>query len=341
MPQVSYPYSDLPEPGLSIEITDGLRWLRMPLPGSLNHINLYLLEDIDGWFIIDTGLGTEQIQQLWLSIFKQEMGGKPVKGIIVTHMHPDHIGQASWLIDQWQVPLHMTEGEFRQAQSVYRPATPDLRDSTLNFYRRFGLDSKAALERTEAWIGIQWPNSGVPSDYMKLQHGDELLIGKHCWRIIVGRGHSPEHACLFCPDLSILISGDQILPRITSNVSVYPGDPDREPMSQWLESLQAFFELPAATLVLPAHNTPFQGLHPRAQAIIEHHHANFRTLEQHCRETKTGLDLIPVMYRRTLNQFEWGLAIGECSAHLNYLFVKERLSRDLNDAGHYQYRLNR
>ena len=341
MSQVSYPFPDPPKPGQTIEILSGIKWVRMPLPGALSHINLYLLEDRDGWFIVDTGLDIEHVQLLWRNIFEHELDGKPVIGIIVTHMHPDHLGQANWLMDHWQAPLYMSNGEFQQAHRFYRPATAELRNNTIRFYCNFGMDLKTANERTELWLDKIWPGVDVPGDHITLEQGTEMTIGNHHWQVIIGQGHSPEHACLYSPDLNLLISGDQILPKITSNVSVHPDDPEKEPMSLWLKSLQAFLHLPENTLVLPAHNLPFFGLHQRANTITQHHHANFELLERACGKARVGLDLIPVLYRRELNMIEWAFAIGECSAHLNYLFIEERLSRDLNDAGHYQYQINR
>lgn len=341
MQQIDFPFHESPPPGVLVEIVPGLKWLQMPLPGSLNHINLYLIEDHDGWYIVDTGLGTEETQRWWQHIFDNELRGKPVIGVIVTHMHPDHIGQAGWLTEHWQAPLLISDGEYHKAKRVYRPATQELVDDTLLFYSRFGLDQQTVRKRTDMWVNFKMPVRPVPENHQSIGDGDELVIGRYHWRVIVGRGHSPEHACLFCEELNILISGDQILPNITSNVSIYPGDPELDPLNKWLISLNNFYRIPADTLVLPAHNKPFYGLHHRAGAIIEHHEQTCISLEQACRKIKTGKDLIPVMFKRELNEFEWALAIGECSAHLNYLTHSERLMRHLNDAGHYLYELSK
>jgi len=322
-----------------MEIAPGVQWLRMPLPGSLDHINLYLIEDQDGWFIVDTGLGTIETQQAWQQVFDNEMKGKPVKGVIVTHMHPDHIGQAGWLTSYWQAPLYMSAGEHQLATRIYQPHSATAVDETLLFYSRFGLDKDTANERSDLWLNLSWPVSSIPSNFITIKDADVLTIGNYHWRVVVGSGHSPEHACLFCAELNLLISGDQILPKITSNVSIYPNAPEANPLSNWLDSLHGFYQLPEATVVLPAHNLPFLGLHFRAKSIIEHHAENCISLEQACQSAKTGHDLLPIMFNRRLNKFEWALAIGECGAHLNYLIHNQRLERCLSDDDYYLYSL--
>ncbi|MCB1661862.1 MAG: MBL fold metallo-hydrolase [Pseudomonadales bacterium] len=340
MKKIRYPFSQAPPPGVCLEITPGIKWLRMPLPGSLDHINLYLLEDQDGWFIVDTGLGTAETQQAWQQIFHNELKGKPVKGIIATHMHPDHIGQAGWLTDYWQAPLYMSAGEHQLATKVYQPNSETAVDETLLFYSRFGLDRDTAAARSELWLNLSWPTTALPNKFLTIKNGDELSIGMYHWRVVVGSGHSPEHACLFCEELNLLISGDQILPKITSNVSIYPNDPEANPLEKWLVSLQGFYQIPEQTLVLPAHNLPFTGLHFRAKTIIDHHEEICLSLERACRKPKSGNDLLPVMFKRKLNKFEWALAIGECGAHLNYLSQNERLIRHVSDEGYYLYAHN-
>ncbi|MCF7981761.1 MAG: MBL fold metallo-hydrolase [Pseudomonadales bacterium] len=337
MKQIRYPFSPAPPPGISVEIVSGLKWLRMPLPGSLDHINLYLIEDSDGWFIVDTGLGTSETQQAWQQVFQGELNNKPIKGIIVTHMHPDHIGQAGWLTEYWQVPLYMSTGEYQQASKAYQPYTKTAAKEALLFYSRFGLEPSTANARSESWLNFSWPIAPLPSEYIAIKDGDELAIGQYHWQVVVGSGHSPEHICLFCEELNLLISGDQVLPKITSNVSIYPSDPEANPLANWLDSLQRFYQLPKETLVLPAHNLPFLGLHFRARTIIKHHEENCFFLERACHKPKTGHDLIPVMFKQQLNTFEWVLAIGECSAHLNYLIYNQRLERSISDQGFYLY----
>lgn len=337
MTKLEYPHQAIPKPGETITITRGVKWLRMPIPASLDHINLYLLEDDDGWFILDTGMGTGTTREQWHQIFLTALGEKPVKGIIVTHMHPDHVGQAGWLCEHWQAPLYMSESEYQHASLAYAPASESHITETNTFYRQFGLNEQEALDRTVLWTQRRWPIATLPDHYVQLNHGDRIDIAGKPWQVLIGRGHSPEHACLYSDDLKLLLSGDQILPEITSNVSVYPGMFDQNPLCKWLTSLHNFFELPASTLVLPAHNQPFYGLHSRAKTIIEHHEENCAALESACRQKLSGQQLLSVLFNRSLNSFETALAIGECAAHLNYLVDQNRLTRYTDIDGSHVY----
>lgn len=339
MNAISYPLkTQIPKPAEALKVAPGVYWIRMPIPSSLDHINLYLLEDVDGWYIVDSGLGTSDTKSLWQSIFNSALGDKPVKGLIVTHMHPDHIGLAGWITEHWQVPMYMSKNEFDKAHLVYKPRDAEHYDLAYNFYLRFGMEPGHVQETTQLWLNFKWPLHPLPKERNLLKAGDTFSINQHDWQILIGYGHSPEHACLYCPSLNLLISGDQILPEISSNVSIYPDEQDADPLAGWLESLRAFEQLPADCLVLPAHNNPFFGLHPRARAISKHHEQNCEALVQACDDLKTGLELLPVLFKRQLNKFEWTLAIGECSAHLNYLVAQQRLERITCDQGVHRYR---
>ncbi len=340
MTKLEYPHSQIPMPGKTIQIATGVKWLRMPIPASLDHINLYLLEDNDGWFILDTGMGTSATKAQWHQIFAEELGNKPVKAVIVTHMHPDHIGQAGWLCEHWKVPLYMSQCEYECAKLAYAPASDTHIEETHLFYRSFGLTDVEAGKRTDQWTQRLWPIAALPENYTELKAGDSINIGGNQWRILIGRGHSPGHLCLYCESLGLLISGDQILPEITSNVSVYPGVFEQDPLHHWLESLRQFFELPDETLVLPAHNQPFFGLHFRAESILNHHEEACAALEDACHTEKHGQQLLSVLFKRPLNSFETALAIGECSAHLNYLVNKQRLIRQSDEEGTHFYQTN-
>lgn len=120
--QLDYPFADtLPPAGETVEIAPGVRWLRMPLPFSLDHINLWLLRDeIDGqagWTVVDCGIASDAIRSHWEQIFDTQLEGLPVLRVIVTHCHPDHFGLANWICEggdraRWKVRLWMTLGEY-------------------------------------------------------------------------------------------------------------------------------------------------------------------------------------------------------------------------------------
>jgi len=340
MSQLEYPYYEHPAPGSTVEVAPGVRWLTMPMGGSLNHINLYLLEDRDGWWVVDTGLPLPDVTGLWHEVFVRELGGKAVVGVICTHMHPDHVGQSSMITDHFRCPLYMTRAEYYQARAFSGGGGHYTSWLGRDFYVRAGMPEDYLEELREQWEqrrgdGMSMPE--MPPGYRRLEHGDVLDIGGQAWHVVVGSGHSPEHACLFCPALKILLSGDQILPIITSNVSVHPTEPEANPLKDWMASHDRLLKLPGDLLVLPAHNLPFYGVRERLRALISHHEDRMLAVEEHCVEPATARELLPVLFARELDPRQMMMALGEAIAHLHLLMHKNRIERSLSDDGHYRF----
>ena len=338
MSDLFYPFSEVPAFGATVEVAKGVRWLRMPLPMALDHINLYLIEDDDGWWIVDTGMKWGKVQQYWQQIFDRELNDKPVKGVLITHMHPDHIGQAGWLCDRFRIPMYITFGEYYNARTFAKFSADDLTWTTQDYYRAVGFDDDYFLKMKENFQGYAGIVEPIPNAFRRLKEGTVLTIGGNQWQVVIGSGHSPEHACFYSEALGVLLSGDQIIPKITSNVSVMPSEPEANPLQQWLQSLEKFSKFPQETLVLPAHNTPFKGIQTRVAYLQDHHRDHLLALEEACVEPRTAAQLMPVLFKRKLDASQMSLAIGECVAHLNYLIVENKLQRDLDDNGVYQYR---
>ena len=344
MNELTYPYDAHPEPGETIEVAEGVRWLTMPMGGSLNHINLYLLEDRDGWYVVDTGLATPRTWEIWREIFANELGGRPVKGVICTHMHPDHIGQAGAITERFRCPLYMTRAEYYQARAFSSGAGfgggAHSSWQGAQFYQRYGMPEDYMARLGQMWRqrsteGMTMPE--MPLGYRRIEDGDVLSIGDHDWRVVVGSGHSPEHACLHCKGLGILISGDQILPVITSNVSVHPTEPEANPLHLWMESHDKFLDTPADTLVLPAHNLPFRGVRERLRQLIGHHEDRLLAIEEHCVAPRVANELLPVLFARRLDARQTMMALGEAIAHCHLLMHRNRLQRTLHEDGRYRF----
>jgi glyoxylase-like metal-dependent hydrolase (beta-lactamase superfamily II) len=337
---LEYPYSTTPPFGTTMEVAPGVRWLQMPLPMSLNHINLYALEDKDGWVLVDTGIRGEETRDLWSQIIANELGGKPVKRIICTHMHPDHTGQAGFLFETLRAPLAMSVNEYYQARSMSLMMRDGANWRMSQYFMNAGLstDFLESMRTASSKFSPQPDDYPLPGSFERLAEGDVLSIGHHEWQILVGCGHSPEHVCLYSRELGVLISGDQILPIITSNVSVSPSEPNGNPMPGWLESHERFKRiLPNDILVLPAHNAPFYGVQERLQYLIDHHEDRMLIIEEQCQEPRTAMELLPFLFKRKLESFTLFMALGEAIAHIHCLMSRHRIERMLvGDVYHYR-----
>ncbi len=335
-----------PEPGEWQQVSPGILWLRMPLPFELDHINLYLLEDNDratgkkGYALIDTGIGVSKTQQLWDSLLSKL--DVPLTKIIVTHMHPDHIGMAGYLVDKFRAPLYMSHSEYfvGRAMSAGSRGASDWQDD--EYLVRCGMSAEyvaSASEKRKTNKGVGQVIRPIPVHHERLQEGDELTIGEHQWRVMIGRGHSPEHVCLFNPATKVLISGDHVLPIITPNIGVYSTEPNANALKMYLDTLPQFKTLPSDALVLPSHKQPFIGLHKRVDELIEHHYEHLANLKAFCAQGKTIKECLPVLFKRELNEHNMFFAIAEALAHLNYLYFDNQVSRDTNQDGHYVFTL--
>jgi glyoxylase-like metal-dependent hydrolase (beta-lactamase superfamily II) len=343
--QLDYPFGEtLPESGKTVEIAPGVLWIRMGLPFALNHINLWLLEDevetaqgrVHGWTIVDCGIASDATRDAWEVLFgdlHNHLRGLPVVRVIATHCHPDHIGLADWLCTLWNVPLWMTAGEygFARMMSAGLPGA----DGTAMFphFRKHGLDPamKEQIQERKSHYSRMVPT--VPTSYRRMQEGIDLTIHQRRWQIITGFGHSPEHASLYCADLNILISGDMLLPRISTNVSVFAIEPEANPVQQYLDSLKKYLPLPEDVLILPSHGKPFKGLHTRITQLEEHHAERLAEVVAACTTPQSACDIVPLMFRRPLDAHQLTFAIGEALAHLHKLWFDGILQRQTGGDG--------
>lgn len=328
----------VPAEGKTITVAPGVKWLRMPLPLALDHINLYLIANGDGWMIVDCGMKGGITRQLWLKIFETELEGKPINAVLSTHMHPDHIGQAGWLVGHWKVPFYMTAGEYFTARAYTAPAQDIPEEWQQDTYAiRTGMPREYVEKMRKGTAGFGSIVEPLPRSYKRLQDGQILTLGDQRWQVIVGRGHSPEHACLYNAALNILISGDQVLPQITSNVSVTSTEPEANPLQEWMQSLQRLQELPDDALVCPAHNAPFYGLHARLRELLAHHEQQLAELETVMAAPKTAYELLPALFHRELHNEQLMMAMGECLAHLHLLLARGAVTQLQDDDGVLRY----
>jgi len=332
-PRLHFPVATPPAAGETLSVAPGVWWLRMPLPFALDHINLWLIEDGSGWAIVDTGYAMAETTARWERIFAERLGGSPATRIIVTHHHPDHIGLAGWLAERWQAPLWISEKEWLFARLLTRTGD-DSAELRRGFARRAGLEAAASELFAEHHMGYRRGVPSVPSSFQRLADGQVVEIGGRRWRVIIGEGHSPELACLYCAETGVLISGDQVLPKISPNISVQAHEPDGDPLARFLRSLDKLRSaLPPETLVLPSHNLPFVGLHERIDALAAHHKARCEEVIAVCECPQSAVQLLPVLFRRPLDRHQMAFALGEALAHLHYLTGCGALARVLDADG--------
>ena len=330
---LEFPFRQPPAGGTVFEVAPGVFWLRMPLPFALDHINLWLLRDDGAWTLVDTGLDATPTRDAWEGIFAWALPQGPVGRVIVTHYHPDHFGLAGWLTRRFGVELWMSEGEYWTAHAYYRELPGCGPASSADLFRAHGLDAirvEQLRNRGNTYpLGVSEP----PSTFRRIMEGDTIRIDGREWTVMVGYGHAPEHAALYCAELGVLISGDMVLPRISTNVSVWATEPNGDPLRLFLSSLDRYALLPATTLVLPSHGLPFHGVATRADQLHEHHEQRLAALVEECRRPLAAADLLPVLFQRTLDGHQIFFAMGEAIAHLNHLMHQGRASREMGADG--------
>ncbi len=343
--ELNYVFGDaLPPIGATLPVAEGVRWLRMRLPFALDHINLWLLRDCEdgreGWTLVDCGIDNEATRAAWQQIFDSELQGLPVLRVICTHMHPDHIGLAHWLTERWQCRLWISATDWNAAR-VTSAAIGDAHsgDGAADFYALHGLNDPVALTDVRARANLYASMvRQVPDQFRRLMHGTRLRIGPNDWQCIAGYGHAPEHIALHCAALHTLIAGDMVLPRISTNISVYDTEPEANPLPLYLESIGAMRTLPPDTLVLPSHGKPFTGLHRRIDQLMRHHDERLSEVLKACAGTpRSAAELLPVMFKRELDMHQTTFALGEAVAHVHALQATGQLKEVRRSDGVLRY----
>ena len=336
MSSLQYPWPETPPPGTSLEVAPGVRWLSMPLPFQLDHINLWLVADQGGCTIVDTGIGNAATRALWERHFA---GIGEVSRVIVTHYHPDHAGNADWLCRRFGVPMWTTQGEYLTAHAVRSSSAGYTSEAVLEVFRRNGLGE----EKSRTMASMRGNNRYAelvpefPHSYRRIIEGDRLRLGEHEWEAIVGHGHAPEHLSLYSKALNTVIAGDMLLSTISTNVSVWSIDPEGDPLRLFLDSLRRYRELPEDVLVLPSHGKPFRGAHARVAELERHHEERFSALLKVLDQPKSAGELLGVLFRRPLDLHQTFFAMGEAIAHLHYLYYAGRLRRAVGADGVMRY----
>lgn len=330
---LTYPFGGSePSPGTVMRVANGIRWVRLTVPGPLKHINCWLIDDADGVALVDTGLNLPDTRDAWKALFRGPLAGTRVTRMIGTHFHPDHVGLAGWMCAHHGAPLVMTRGEWLTLRAVMLDARDAAPDEMVAFWRAAGWSDEQVVHAQErGWSGFRRIVSPVPLSYQRLADGGTLMIGGTPWRVVVGSGHSPEHACLFDEATGILIAGDQVLPRISPNVSLGVTEPLADPLGEWFASIAKLRQLPHDLLVLPGHGDPFTGLHNRLDAMDREHRDRLDELEIFLATPRRAVDCFGRLFRRAIGPDMLGMATGEALAHLRRLEVEGRALKEIRD----------
>lgn len=331
-----YPIETPPKPDEAIEVAPGLLWIRLTLPFRLNHVNVYLLKDGDGWAIVDTGIGNAATIAAWTTLFEGSLKSFKITRLIVTHAHPDHVGLAGWIVERFGCPLHMSQVEYLQAAYHEHRGSPERKLAQRLFFRRHGMDE----EITEALLGRGMDYlarvSTLPASFHRLSNGEDIVIGSRTFRIITGGGHALNQVMLYCAEDNIFLSADQVLSKISPNVSVWAVEPEANALGEYLTSLAELSRiLPDDVLVLPGHGVPFYGVKTRIGQLADHHEDRCKLIAEACRTSpKTSAELVPVVFHKhVLDAHQTGFAAGELIAHVNHMVADGRLKTDLGADG--------
>ena len=349
--QIHYPLDEtLPIAGSTLEVAPGIKWIRMGLPFALDHINLWLLRDtqpdaqgklVEGWTVVDCCIDSGSTREQWERVFANGLEGLPILRVIVTHMHPDHIGLAHWLCERWQVRLWISATDYNAARIAVYDRDGFGGEASADFYAMHGMRDENFLRHVRDRVSY-FPTlvPALPPTFRRLMDSGVVEIGGRAWRCISGYGHAPEHIALYCEEAGVLLSGDMVLPRISTNVSVHAAEPEADSLRLFLTSLRRYLDLPEGTLVLPSHGKPFIGLHTRVRQLEEHHQERLQDILDASRlKTLSAADILTILFKRPLDSHQMTFAMGEALAHLHYLWFGGQLDRSLDSAGAYKFGL--
>jgi len=336
------PWATPPAEGEAVEVAEGVLWMRLPLPMKLDHVNVYALDEGDGWTIVDTGMSSRKSRGIWDTLVAGPLGGRPVRRVVVTHHHPDHVGLAGWFQAEHGAELVTTRTAWLFARMLTLDEQPRPPEETVRFWQRAGMApdvlAERAGERPFNFADMVYP---MPLGFRRIAQGDVIRMGGRDWEVHIGNGHAPEHATFWSRDDSLVLTGDQILPSISSNLGVYATEPEADPVGDWLEACERLARLAREDqLALPGHKLPFTGLPLRLAQLIGNHHGALDRLTAYLAERpRAAGEVFAPLFRRPILGPEYGLALVESVAHLNHLFHHGRVTRRLREDGAWEYSL--
>ena len=336
MKELKFPVEIFPTEKKVLQIREGIYWVKLLLPSMISHVNAYILDDEDGISIIDTGISCVSCKESWTHILTHNFKNKTIKRIIITHHHPDHIGLLGWFKKKFNTEIWTSRSSWLTGRMLTLDTKNEVSIESLNFWLSAGMPSEIIeKKRFEKPFNFSDYVDKIPLGYRRIVEEEPLLIGNKKWFVKLCNGHAPEQIFLFCPDLKVIISGDQILPGISPNLSVYPTEPLANPLAEYLEDCEKLLNIEdLGYLVLPGHNLPFYGFNTRVEQLINHHQSALKRIQKYIDKTpKSAYDIFPVLFKRKIKNYELTLALGESVAHLNYLFKMGIIKKEVDKKG--------
>lgn len=324
---IRHPFEAPPAEGEAVTVAEGVLWMRLPLPMALDHVNVYALREADGWTLVDTGFDTPRAREIWQALRAGPLAGLPVRRVIGTHHHPDHIGLAGWFMATDDAELAMSRTAWLTARMLHLDRQDRPTPQALDFWRRAGMPAemlaRRAAERPYNSADVVHP---LPPGFRRLHEAEVTGFGGRRWRVAMGDGHAPRHATFWSLDDDLVIGGDQLLPSISPNLGVYPTEPDADPVGEWLDSCARLSSLAESRhLVLPGHKLPFTGLPLRLRQLIDNHQGALDRIEAALRlGPRSAVGCFDILFKRRIAAMEFGLALVEAVAHLNHLHRQGR-----------------
>ena len=337
---IRFPWEEAPAPGEAVEIAEGVLWIRLPLPMALNHVNIYALDDGDGWTLVDTGVHTREAKALWQELLAGPLAGKPVTRVLITHHHPDHIGMAGWFMKHHGAELLTSRTSWLTARMLILDEETRPTEQAVTFWTRAGMDPELRAKR-EGGRPFNFVDvvHRLPPGYTRLQEGDVIRAGGRDWDIRMGNGHAPEHVTLWSRDDALVLGGDQLLSSISPNIGVHVTEPEADPLAEFLEaSRRLAAHAREDQLVLGGHKLPYTGLPMRLRQMIDNHVSGVERLKGFLATPRTVVDCFPQLFMRRIDEGNYGLAMAESLAHLNYLHKRGEITRRLRADGAWEWR---